>query len=69
MKILFAVSNEKIATAIKKQYQENYKGVLTTKNGVKSDAEIFIKCANEFLMFSPTPFSPVFRRKKERFFT
>lgn len=32
MKILFAVSNENIATTIKKQYQDNYKGMLTTKN-------------------------------------
>ena len=32
MKILFAVSNENIAEAIKKQYQSSYKGMLTTKN-------------------------------------
>ena len=32
MKILFAVSNENIAEAIKKQYQNDYKGILTTKN-------------------------------------
>lgn len=32
MKILFAVSNENISAAIKKEYQDNYKGMLTTKN-------------------------------------
>lgn len=32
MKILFAVSNENIAEAIKKEYQNNYKEQLTTKN-------------------------------------
>ena len=32
MKILFAVSNENVSEAIKKQYQNEYKGVLTTKN-------------------------------------
>lgn len=32
MKILFAVSNENISASIKKQYQDNYKGMLTTKN-------------------------------------
>lgn len=32
MKILFAVSNENISAAIKREYQNNYKGMLTTKN-------------------------------------
>ena len=32
MKILFAVSNENIAEAIKREYQSNYKGQLLTKN-------------------------------------
>jgi len=32
MKILFALSNENITEAIKKEYQKNYKTQLTTKN-------------------------------------